>query len=37
MVVSINVALANYVGRKAAAEIEAIYADIIRQLEASTR
>jgi hypothetical protein len=36
-VVCINIALANYVGRKAAAEVEAIYDDLIRQLEASMK
>jgi hypothetical protein len=33
MVASIGVALANYAGKETAAEIEAIYADIIRPLE----
>ncbi|WP_157014844.1 hypothetical protein [Mesorhizobium xinjiangense] len=37
VILCIQVALANYVGRKAAAEIEAIYADVIRQLEASMK
>jgi hypothetical protein len=37
MVASIGVALANYVGKATAAEIEAIYADLIRQIEAAIR